>query len=77
MHQKFVCEDHAYYFSFNWIQNTLNDFESRSAEFPHLYENLISFFSNYKLHFNSNSAVLKLFSRPIAQSVNNTVGQLT
>ena len=37
-----------------------NDFESRSAQFPDLFENLVSFFSNYKSHFSSNSGVVKL-----------------
>ena len=42
----------------------MSDFESRSTQFSHLYENLISFFSSYKLS-SSNSTVLKVFSRPI------------
>ena len=39
-------------------------------EVSNIYKNLSSFVSIYKLHFNSNSVFLKLFSRPIAQSAN-------
>ena len=67
--------EHACNLSFKRVQNKLNYFESESVQFPHVYENLNSLFSNYKLHFNSIYAVLKSFSRPIALPVNSAVGQ--
>ena len=76
MHQKLICE-HAYLFSSERIRikNFLNQDQ---LKIPHLYENLILFFPNYRLHFSSNAAALpKLVIRPIVQSVNSAVGQLT
>ena len=82
MHQKFVCEQHAHYFSLKRIENKLYDFESKSGQGPHPYENLISFCSIYKLSLNLiplfwNYLVGQMHSRSIEPPANwpSTAGQ--